>query len=54
MKNDIILLFSLSRTFAINVKAVFNVSQIVVKSMIENKIAGSIVNISSQVYEENP
>ncbi|VVD05646.1 D-erythrulose reductase-like [Leptidea sinapis] len=36
------------RTFDVNVKAVLNISQIVAKKMIENKIHGSIVNISSQ------
>ncbi|KAG5308052.1 DCXR reductase, partial [Acromyrmex insinuator] len=34
--------------FDINVKAAFNVAQIVVKNMIERKCGGSIVNISSQ------
>ncbi|KYN42335.1 L-xylulose reductase, partial [Trachymyrmex septentrionalis] len=35
-------------TFDVNVKAAFNVSQIVVENMIERKCGGSIVNISSQ------
>ena len=35
-------------TFDVNVKAAFNVSQIVAKNMIERKCSGSIVNISSQ------
>ncbi|KAL0101481.1 hypothetical protein PUN28_018959 [Cardiocondyla obscurior] len=35
-------------TFDVNVKAVFNVSQVVAKNMIERKKGGSIVNISSQ------
>eukprot|EP00088_Acartia_fossae_P027184 TRINITY_DN2793_c0_g1_i7.p1 TRINITY_DN2793_c0_g1~~TRINITY_DN2793_c0_g1_i7.p1 ORF type:complete len:261 (-),score=50.57 TRINITY_DN2793_c0_g1_i7:22-762(-) len=34
--------------FACNVRAVLNVSQIVAKKMIDNKIKGSIVNMSSQ------
>ncbi len=37
------------RIFACNVRAVLNVSQIFAQKMIENKIAGSIVNVSSQV-----
>lgn len=37
------------RVFEVNVKAVFNVSQVVAKCMVEQKIAGSIVNVSSQV-----
>lgn len=36
------------RIFACNVRAALNVSQIFAKKMIENKIAGSIVNVSSQ------
>ncbi|XP_026753973.2 D-erythrulose reductase-like [Galleria mellonella] len=35
-------------TITVNTKAVVNVSQIVAKKMIQNKIKGSIVNISSQ------
>ncbi|XP_013199789.1 L-xylulose reductase [Amyelois transitella] len=35
-------------TFAINTRAVVNVSQIVAKKMIQNGIKGSIVNVSSQ------
>lgn len=35
-------------TFNINVKAILNVSQIIAKSMIEQKRGGNIVNISSQ------
>ncbi|CAL1282587.1 unnamed protein product [Larinioides sclopetarius] len=34
--------------FAVNVKAVINISQIVAKGMIERKTGGAIVNISSQ------
>lgn len=33
--------------FKVNVKSVINISQVVAKSMIENKIGGSIVNVSS-------
>jgi len=36
------------RIFACNVKAALNVSQIVAKKMIEDKVKGSIVNMSSQ------
>ncbi|EEC12752.1 L-xylulose reductase [Ixodes scapularis] len=36
------------KTFATNVKAAINVSQICVKSMKERNVAGAIVNISSQ------
>ncbi|XP_012220520.1 L-xylulose reductase isoform X2 [Linepithema humile] len=35
-------------TFEVNVKAVFNVSQVVAKDIIKRKSSGSIVNISSQ------
>ncbi|XP_076623274.1 L-xylulose reductase [Colletes latitarsis] len=35
-------------TFAVNVKAILNVSQVVAKDMIQRKVGGSIVNISSQ------
>lgn len=35
-------------TFDVNVKQILNVSQIVAENMIERKVAGSIVNISSQ------
>lgn len=35
-------------TFDVNVKAVLNVSQVVVKNMIERKSGGNIVNLSSQ------
>ncbi|XP_059047270.1 L-xylulose reductase-like [Achroia grisella] len=35
-------------TISVNTKAVINISQIVAKKMIQNKIKGSIVNISSQ------
>ncbi|VVD05647.1 unnamed protein product [Leptidea sinapis] len=41
------------RTFDVNVKAVLNISQIVAKKMIENKIHGSIVNISSQASKRS-
>lgn len=34
--------------FNVNLKAVMNVSQVVAKNMIERKIGGSIVNVSSQ------
>ncbi|CAH0397913.1 unnamed protein product [Chilo suppressalis] len=39
---------SFDDSISINVKAVMNVSQIVAKKMIENKINGAIVNVSSQ------
>lgn len=35
-------------TFAVNVKAILNISQVVAKNMIERNVAGSIVNLSSQ------
>ncbi|KAM3964546.1 D-erythrulose reductase-like [Aphomia sociella] len=35
-------------TISVNTKAIVNVSQIIAKKMVENKIKGSIVNISSQ------
>ncbi|CAL7936368.1 unnamed protein product [Xylocopa violacea] len=35
-------------TFSINVKSILNVSQVVAKNMIERKVGGSIVNVSSQ------
>ena len=35
-------------TFDVNVKSIFNVSQLVAENMIERKISGSIVNVSSQ------
>lgn len=35
-------------TFGTNVKAMLNVSQVVAKNMVERKVAGSIVNLSSQ------
>lgn len=35
-------------TFNVNVKAIMNVSQVVAKNMIERKIRGSIINVSSQ------
>jgi L-xylulose reductase len=38
-------------TMNINVKAAFNVSQIVVQCMVDNKIQGSIVNVSSQAFQ---
>lgn len=38
-------------TFAVNVKAILNVSQVVARNMIERKIPGSIVNISSQASQ---
>ncbi|XP_064613896.1 L-xylulose reductase-like [Liolophura sinensis] len=36
------------RIFDINLKAVFNISQIVCKGMIERGVTGSVVNVSSQ------
>ena len=39
------------QTFAVNVKAMMNVSQVVAKDMIERKVSGSIVNLSSQASE---
>ncbi|XP_038212272.1 L-xylulose reductase-like isoform X2 [Zerene cesonia] len=36
------------KMFNVNVKAVLNISQVVARNMIENKIQGTIVNISSQ------
>ncbi|XP_021951487.1 L-xylulose reductase [Folsomia candida] len=39
------------KVFEVNVKAVFNVSQVVAKCMVEQKIAGSIVNVSSQASQ---
>ncbi|XP_043784492.1 L-xylulose reductase [Apis laboriosa] len=38
-------------TFTVNVKAILNVSQIVAKNMIQRKVGGSIVNISSQASQ---
>ncbi|XP_076386311.1 L-xylulose reductase isoform X2 [Megachile rotundata] len=38
-------------TFAVNVKSILNVSQVVARNMIERKVAGSIVNISSQASQ---
>lgn len=35
-------------TFDVNVKSILNVSQVVVENMIERKVSGSIVNVSSQ------
>ncbi|XP_011505480.1 PREDICTED: L-xylulose reductase-like [Ceratosolen solmsi marchali] len=35
-------------TFDVNIKSIINVSQVVVENMIERKVAGSIVNVSSQ------
>ncbi|XP_050671362.1 D-erythrulose reductase-like [Leptidea sinapis] len=35
-------------TMQVNVKAILNITQVVAKKMVENKIKGSIVNISSQ------
>ncbi|KAG7211972.1 hypothetical protein KM043_011173 [Ampulex compressa] len=35
-------------TFSVNVKSIISVSQVVAKNMIERKVGGSIVNISSQ------
>lgn len=37
--------------FNVNVKALLNVSQTVARAMVKNKIAGSIVNISSQASQ---
>ncbi|CAG9094790.1 unnamed protein product [Plutella xylostella] len=39
---------SFDKTISVNTKAVLNISQIVSKTMIDRKIKGSIVNISSQ------
>lgn len=39
------------RSFAVNVKAVINVSQVVAEGMIKRKSGGSIVNISSQASQ---
>ncbi|KAF5277229.1 hypothetical protein FQR65_LT03935 [Abscondita terminalis] len=39
---------SIDESFAINVKSLINVTQIVAKSLIDRKVSGSIVNISSQ------
>lgn len=39
---------SFDKTMSVNVRAMLNISQIVAKKMIDNKIKGSIVNISSQ------
>lgn len=38
-------------TFTVNVKSVLNVSQVVAKNMIDRKINGSIVNLSSQASQ---
>ncbi|XP_043483853.1 L-xylulose reductase [Leptopilina heterotoma] len=38
-------------TFDVNVKAVMNISQIVAKDLIQRKMPGSIVNLSSQASE---
>lgn len=38
-------------TFAVNVRAVLNVSQVVAKNMVKRKVGGSIVNISSQASQ---
>lgn len=38
-------------TFDVNVKAVMNISQIVAKDLIQRKMSGSIVNLSSQASE---
>ncbi|OAD57211.1 L-xylulose reductase [Eufriesea mexicana] len=38
-------------TFAVNVRAIVNISQIVAKNMVERKVAGSIVNLSSQASQ---
>ncbi|XP_034188912.2 L-xylulose reductase [Osmia lignaria lignaria] len=37
--------------FAVNVKAIMNVSQVVARNMIERKVPGNIVNISSQASQ---
>ncbi|GLG99580.1 Dehydrogenase/reductase SDR family protein 7-like [Gryllus bimaculatus] len=39
------------RSFAVNVKAIINVSQVVVRGMIDRKKGGSIVNLSSQASQ---
>lgn len=39
------------RLFNVNVKALLNVSQSVARAMVKNKIAGSIVNLSSQASQ---
>ena len=36
------------KTFNINLKSIMNVSQVVAEDMIKRKVAGSIVNLSSQ------
>lgn len=35
-------------SFGVNVKAMLNVSQVVARNLIERKLGGSIVNVSSQ------
>lgn len=42
------IMFHCYRTFDVNVKSVLNISQVVARQMIDNKIHGAIVNISSQ------
>lgn len=39
---------SFDKVFAVNLKAVFTISQLVVRQMVKNNIKGSIVNVSSQ------
>lgn len=43
------MLFLFFRQYAVNVKAVMNVSQVVAKKMIERKQGGCIINVSSLV-----
>ncbi|XP_068977171.1 L-xylulose reductase [Bombus flavifrons] len=38
-------------TFAVNVKSMLNVSQVVAKNLIDRKVGGSIVNVSSQASQ---
>ncbi|XP_076170907.1 L-xylulose reductase [Ptiloglossa arizonensis] len=38
-------------SFGVNVKPILNVSQVVAKNMIERKVGGSIVNVSSQASQ---
>ncbi|KAJ9598895.1 hypothetical protein L9F63_026569, partial [Diploptera punctata] len=42
---------SFDMSFAVNVKAVINVSQVVVEGMIQRKKGGSVVNLSSQASQ---
>ncbi|KAG8233906.1 hypothetical protein J437_LFUL005234 [Ladona fulva] len=42
---------NIDRSFNVNVKSVINVSQVVAKSMIDRKLGGAIVNVSSQASQ---